>query len=169
MGFLPAGAEFLCSRIPDGRAAAPGALLHVAQPRTAEWMASGRAPGGERSVSDYSDAARGWGCPGAPPSRLQQRPRVARRICTGRRPTQGAPGRWWQRAWGRSTGWPGRGKALLQARLFSVALPLAVNSRWARSASFAMRASWKACRLGYAVNIRVQSSCFARGRFPASF
>lgn len=103
-------------------------------------------------MSDYSDAARGGGCPGAPPSRLQQRPRVARRICTGRRPTQGAPRRRWQGAGGRSTGWPRRGKVLQQARHCSLTPPFALNTRCARSDGFCYarllesRQAWLGCK-----------------------
>lgn len=148
MGSRRAGAEFLCSRIPGPQSR--GTRSPSPRRSTRHLGVNGKWPGaeGERSVSDYSDAARGRGCPGTPPSRLQQRPRVARCICTGRRPTQGAPGRWWQRAGGRSTGWPRSRKALQQARLFSVTLPFAVNTSRARSDGFAMCASRKAFRLG---------------------
>lgn len=49
-------------------------------------MESGRAPGASARVSDYSDAARGSGCPGAPPSRLASPAQHTRRISAAARP-----------------------------------------------------------------------------------
>lgn len=106
MGFLLAGAEFLCRRIPGWRAAAPGALLHVAQLRTSEWMASGRAPGASarcpitatRRAAEAARAHRPAGCSSGPAW-----PVASARAAAPPRERPAAGGR--EPEGGRSTGW----------------------------------------------------------------
>lgn len=137
--------------------------------------------GGERSVSGYSDAARGSGCPGAPPSRLASaaQPSTLGRISAGReappraRPQEGGReprGRAGGQARGRGPprdALPGdagmrcsrlgdpRNRSALPGQRWNEQLPGCTPRLLSVTGT-----SWKAYRLCLALNIKVQSSGF---------
>lgn len=135
-------------------------------------MESGRAWGARARVSDYSDAARGPGCPGAPPSRLASPAQHTRpHLHRPRGPTHSTPARGW---WGAArAGWrdlppdPLPGDAGMRCsrredQLNHSALP---SPRWNEQSTgctprflFVTGNSWKGYRLCLVVNIKVQSS-----------